>query len=297
MRVSRIIVLVVMITIMTNCGGQSPPADPMVLVECERAFAGDAAEQGTRDAFLAHCADDAVMFVPGALYVKEHYGDSPSRPGHLSWTPIYAEIASGGDLGWTTGPWEWRQQSAADTPVAFGHYVTIWELQPDSTWKFILDIGTAHGAHDTEPPAPALRVLDGPEKPAQADPDRARDELLETEYTFSAASRSEGLVAAYLLRVAPDIRYYRMGQKPQSGVEALSTALSLFDGTWTWEVDHAEVARSADLGYTFGVSTLVGPETTTRFSFTHIWRRDVDGLWKLALDIHIPLPPETEETP
>jgi len=293
---ARLLMTMILMTL-AGCGTQSPPADPMVLVENERAFAADAAEKGTRDAFLANCADDAVMFVPGALYVREHYGDSPSRPGVLSWKPIYVEIASGADMGWTTGPWEWRQQSAADTTVAFGHYVTIWELQPDSTWKFILDIGTAHGAHETEPPAPALRVLDRPEKPGQADPDRARDELLETEYTFSAASKAEGLVAAYLPRVAPDIRYYRMGQKPLGGVDALSTGLSLFDGSWTWEVDHAEVARSADLGYTFGVSILVGPETTTRFSFTHIWRRDADGLWKLALDIHIPLPSEAEETP
>jgi ketosteroid isomerase-like protein len=237
------------------------------------------------------------MFVPGALYVKEHYGGSPSRPGLLSWTPTYAEIASGGDMGWTTGPWEWRPGSAADTPVAFGDYVTIWEIQPDSSWKFILDIGIAHGPDQSAPSAPALRVLDRPREPETANPGRAREELIETEYAFRGASESEGLVAAYLPRVAPDIRFYRMGQKPLSSVDALSTALSLYDGTWTWDVDHAAVARLADLGYTFGVSTLVGPETTMRFSFMHIWRRDTDGLWKLALDIHIPLPPETEETP
>lgn len=284
------LVLIMILSLLTGCGTQKQPtADPSVLVNSERSFEAAAAAKGIRDAFLEYSADSAVMFVPGPVRVKELYGASQKQPGLLSWQAIYVEIASAGDLGWTTGPWEWREQSAADTPQVSGHYITLWKMQPDSTWKFVLDIGVAHEPHKTPAPAPVLRGLDNPGKKDDSFVTRAREALIQLEYTFSSASAYEGLTAAYTEREAEDIRFYRMGEFPIQGVSAVSAALSRYDGVLTWEVSHAEVSRSADLGYTYGISSLTGPNTTTRFSFVHIWRRAADDQWKLALDIQIPI--------
>lgn len=295
MSVAQEAVLIMILGVISGCGTQSPPPDPMVLVNSERAFAAAAAQQGIRDAFLEYSADEAVLFVPGAVRVKEHYGASPKRPGLLTWQPIYAEIASSGDLGWTTGPWEWRQNPSNSSPQATGHYITIWKRQPDSTWKFVLDMGVAHDAPMSEPLAPALRVLDRPVERQRVEPGRGREELLEAEYGFRDASVSEGLVAAYLSRMTADVRHYRMGMQPIQGVESVSAVLSQARGTYTWEVDHAEVSQYSDLGYTYGTSALSDDENALRFSFMRIWRLNVEGIWNVALDIHIPLPP-TEET-
>jgi len=282
--------------IMLGCGTQQPPPDPMVLVNSERAFAAAAAEKGTRDAFLEYSADEAVMFVPGAVRVKEHYGASPNRPGLLTWQPTFAEISSSGDLGWTTGPWEWRQNPSDSTPLATGHYITIWKRQPDSTWKFVVDVGVAHNSPMSEPAAPVLRVLDRQIERQSVEPGRGREELLEAEHAFRSASISEGLAAAYQPRVTEDVRYYRMGIRPIQGMDSVTMALSQSVGTYSWDVDHAEVSLNSDLGFTYGTSSLSDGEKSIRFSFMRIWRRSVEGIWNVALDIHIPLPP-TEETP
>jgi len=261
----------------------------MVLVQNEQAFAAAVAARGMRDGFLEYLADDGVLFVPGAINGKEHYEASPQRSAQLAWVPGYAEIASGGDLGYSTGPWEWREDSAAEIGI-WGQYVTIWKLQPDSTWKFVLDIGVAHEAHQSSPASPAVRVLDLPDDHESVNLDLARADLIRVERSFSAASASEGLVAAYLSRITDDVRYLRMGEYAQRGVSAITTALSLIDGVWRWEPTYADVARYGDLGYTYGVSQLDLAGASVRYSYMRIWRRDESGQWKLALDVHIPLP-------
>jgi len=274
-----------------GCNAEQTTVNPMVLVQNERAFAAATAEKGMRDGFLEFIADDGILFVPGAINGREHYEASPQRPGLLTWQPIYAEISSSGDLGYTTGPWEWRAETMADTPEVSGHYNTIWKLQPDSTWKFVIDIGVAHDPHQAVPPPLTLKVLQRSDDAESVNYDEARSELVQAEYTFSSASATEGLVAAYVSRICNDVRYYRMGEFPIQGVSAVTTALGLVDGTWTWEPNHADVSRNGDFGYTYGVSTLAVGDTVSRFSYAHIWRKSESGVWQLTLDIHIPLPP------
>jgi ketosteroid isomerase-like protein len=268
----------------------------MVLVQNEQAFAAAVAARGMRDGFLEYLADDGVLFVPGAVNGKEHYEASPQRPAVLTWVPIYAEIASGGDLGYCTGPWEWREDSTSDAG-AWGQYVTIWKLQPDSTWKCVVDIGVAHEAHQSPPTLPAVRVLDLPDNHESVNLESARADLIRVDRGFSAASASEGLVAAYLSRITDDVRYLRMGEYVHQGVSAITTALRLIDGVWRWEPTYADVARNGDLGYTHGVSRLDVAGSSVQYSYMRIWRKDQNSRWNLALDIHIPLPPPQEEAP
>jgi len=294
MRRVQIAVAISIVAILIGCGTQQPPPDPMVLVNSEQAFAAAAAEKGTRDAFLEFSTDEAVMFVPGAVRVKDLYGPAERRPGLLSWHALYAEIASSGDLGWTTGPWEWKQNPTDQTFQGTGNYITIWRRQPDSTWKFVLDIGVAHRSPMAQLPAPVLRVLDRPNEGQRVDPGRGREQLLEAEYSFRSASLSEGLVAAYQPRMTEDVRYYRMGMLPINGIDSVSAALSRSAGAYSWEVDYAGVSLNSDLGYTYGSSSLSDGTGALRFSFMRIWRRNTEGIWQVALDIHIPLmPPES----
>jgi ketosteroid isomerase-like protein len=297
MNIPQKAILVMTMSLLAGCGTQQTPPDPMALVVSERAFAASAAENGMRDAFLSYSSDDAVMFVPEVVRVKEHYQGASKRPGILSWHSVYAEIASGGDMGWTTGPWEFRPERPSDTPVAFGQYNTIWKRQADSTWRFVVDMGVAHGPHRTAAPQPVLKALPFPAENSRVAPDAARDELMKVEREFSAASASEGVTAAYLPRMAEDIRMYRMGRPAMQGVPDATAILSSVDGSLTWEARFADVARNGDMGYTYGVATLASPQTPIQFSYLHIWRRTPDGVWKLALEVQIPIPPAQETAP
>ena len=209
MKFGLILVLAVMLM---SCSSDKDAPDPMVLVQLERAFAADVADVGMRDGFLAHIADNGVLFIPQAVNGKEHYEAQERRPGLLSWFPIYAEMSSGGDMGWTTGPWEWRGDSMDELPQASGHYNTIWKLQPDSTWKFVFDMGTAHHPHQSPSPSLFTRVLDRAPVGDDLTIEEYQVELVQLERWFSSVSASEGMVSAYVARMANDIMFYRMGE-------------------------------------------------------------------------------------
>ncbi len=288
----KILAILVLAVILMGCdAGQDSSADPMVLVNNEQAFATDVGDLGMRDGFLANITDDGVLFVPQAVNGKAHYEAQKKRPGLLTWFPIYAEMSSGGDMGWTTGPWEWREDSQNDQAQAAGHYNTIWLLQPDSTWKFVFDMGVAHSSHKGTPPRLATRTLDPPITGGELTVDEARAEMVQVERTFASASATQGLVTAYVALMANDIRFYRQGEYPIMGVSAVTTALSQVEGVWTWEVNHADISSAGDLAYTFGASRLDHDGMTSLFSYARIWRRNDNGDWELALDIHIPTPP------
>src|SRR5438105_4415169 len=113
------------------------------LVEMEHAFAQAAATKGTRDAFLEFLADDGIIFQPGPVNGKKFWSERPSRKGLLSWEPVFADVSRAGDLGYTTGPWEFRPNGPNDKPVAFGEYFTIWKKQRNNSWKAVLDRGVS----------------------------------------------------------------------------------------------------------------------------------------------------------
>src|SRR5437764_14297369 len=114
------------------------------LVEMEHAFARAAAEKGTRDAFLEFLADDGIIFQPGPVNGKQFWQARTPRKGLLSWELIFADVSLAGDMGYTTGPYEFRPNGAGDKPTAFGQYFTIWKKQTDGSWKVALDRGTSN---------------------------------------------------------------------------------------------------------------------------------------------------------
>src|SRR6266576_4341868 len=121
------------------------------LVETEQAFSKTAEVQGTREAFLLFIADDGVLFRPKAVNGKEWMKDHPPPPSNgpqkrplLAWQPIFAEVARAGDLGYTTGPWEFKDDIKDEKPSGYGNFVTLWKRQPDGSWKFVVDLGISH---------------------------------------------------------------------------------------------------------------------------------------------------------
>ena len=57
----------------------------------------------------------------------------------LSWEPLDARISGSGDLGDTYGIY--TKLDKASQEQSMGKYMTIWAVQSDGTWKFVLDCG------------------------------------------------------------------------------------------------------------------------------------------------------------
>jgi len=63
---------------------------------------------------------------------------------HLTWKPVYADMAASGDLGYTYGTFEFRSRDKdGKLTVEYGKYVSIWKKQKDGSWKVVMDMGNS----------------------------------------------------------------------------------------------------------------------------------------------------------
>src|ERR1700704_5975824 len=124
---------------------KSQANDVKSMVETERAFSRMSEEKGTREAFAEFIAADGILFRPGPVVGKKWMQEHPLPPATtrqwLSWQPIFAAVSRAGDLGYTTGPWQFKRDIKDAKPVAFGNFMTVWKRQANGSWKFVLDLG------------------------------------------------------------------------------------------------------------------------------------------------------------
>jgi len=260
------------------------------LVQMERDFAKAAATKGTRDAFLEFLAEDGILFQPGPINGKKFWTERQPRKGLLSWEPIFADVSRAGDLGYTTGPWEFRPNGADDKPVAFGQYFTIWKKQSDGSWKFVLDRGVG-----SEKPF-ATKILLFPlndedsTSSGKIDVERGRSALTKLEAEFSERSVKKGALDAFDFYFAADGRLLRENVAPSVGKNAVLNLVSARLGTLSWQVTTADISASGDLGYTYGVFEFKsGAAPPERGSYVRVWKKQ-NGKWKVVMDIMSPDP-------
>ena len=260
------------------------------LVQMEHDFARAAAEKGTRDAFLEFLADDGVLFQPGPVNGKKWWTERAPRKGLLSWTPIFADVAPSGDLGYTTGPWEFRPNGPDDKPVAFGQYFTIWKMQSDLRWKAVLDRGVT-----SEKPLIAKIVqfpLNDEESTRKLKTDYAagRATLLKLEKDFSDRSVSKGAVSAFESYLADDVRLLRQNSSLITNKAAALVFVSGSAGKLAWEPAFADIAESADFGYTYGTFELKSRDVVVeRGSYVRVWKKRSRS-WQVVIDVMSPDP-------
>jgi len=278
-----------------------PAREVRSLVETERAFSAASVAHGIRDSFLAFLADDGIVFHPGPVNGKQSWGARAPVPGVLKWEPIYAYVSQAGDMGYDTGPWEYRRGSLQDEPVAFGNFVTVWKKQQDGTWKFVLDLGTENERPTQPAPAwqlPANFVMNVWKARSAVDVQAESAAILDLEREFSQAAATKGLVKAYQDYVSSDIRLFRTGKFPSVGRDAALAVFTARPQTLVWQSTKADVSRSGDLAYDYGTYELreaanAGAAQTESGNYVHIWKRQRGGKWKLVVDVQNPIPPQT----
>jgi len=112
--------------------------------------------------------------------------------------------------------------------------------------------------------------------------------LVEAERAFAALSLARGTRAAFLEFLAEDSILFRPGPVPgKKWIEDHPAPSTLL----TWEPAFADVAQSGDLGYTTGPweirSTGPNDKPTAYGHFVSIWKRQIDGVWKVVVDLGI----------
>jgi ketosteroid isomerase-like protein len=118
-----------------------------LLFRLEAQFAADVAQHG-HAAFLTHFADEGVEVVDGGGFdnIDAMRKQVPWPEGTtLTWTPVKADMAASGDLGYTYGTYVFTSKNKEGKLVAsYGKYTSIWKKQKDGEWKVVVDMGNSN---------------------------------------------------------------------------------------------------------------------------------------------------------
>jgi hypothetical protein len=215
---------------------------------------------------------------------KKYWGAQKEFPGTLVWEPIFAASSRAGDLGYTTGPWELKKKSA---PGGFGNYVTVWRKRTGEEWKIALDVGVDN-PQPTEPPS-TLQVLPAEVPPAQRE--QSERNYRRAEHTFAEHAR-EDLGKAIIEDAAPEIRVLRDKSFPAVGAPAAQVILGSEHGKVVQESGGTKLSSSGDLAYTYGNYSEERGNITDHGIYLMIWQVDLNGDWKLVLDLRKKVTPE-----
>jgi ketosteroid isomerase-like protein len=123
------------------------------VVNTELAFSQYSQQYGATAAFYRFMAEKGIALSfsgpprTRAVYknalAKERATKEQKNPeGILKWEPYYSFIAASRDLAYNYGPYTYTATDDAGTQqINRGYFITVWQLQPDKTWKFVFDGG------------------------------------------------------------------------------------------------------------------------------------------------------------
>ncbi len=269
----------------------NPSAPVEKLVATEKAFAQMSLDSGMTAAFLYFLHDEAVVFRPGPISGKRWYQDRTNNEAILNWQPEFVEISSAGDLGYSTGPWEYRS-SRSDTATYYGRFVSIWQRQADGNYKVMADLGIDHEAIElpVDSSKASLSTLPASGAGEAASHDSLVAELKAAEAAFSKASTEASLSKTMQIFGDDRVRILRPGKLPWIGANAADSLLA--SSHLLNDTRFADVSASGDLGYTYGFFTHwpvgASPTQGTIDSYLRVWKK-VGSNWKIALDIALPM--------
>ncbi|MEI6682187.1 MAG: DUF4440 domain-containing protein [Bacteroidota bacterium] len=113
--------------------------------------------------------------------------------------------------------------------------------------------------------------------------------LIATDKAFSQMSVDKGLSAAFIFYADDSVVKVRNGNFPIIGKGEMTKAYKARPDTGMilkWRPVRADIGRSNDLGYTFGIWELYirAKDTTLYGNYISIWKKQADGSWKYVLD-------------
>lgn len=267
------------------------------MIETERAFAARALVVGWKDAFLDYFAPSAIGFAegkPGAAREQIAKNPDPPKDLQLIWEPRYGDIAASGELGFLTGPVRNIRASRDGGKPRFSNYASIWKRQKDGSFKVVMDVGI-NTPSEVRFPAGFTRV---PHKNRfTGDYDDSTAPLGTADEVLNSALKTSQL-SAYRPRLAEGVRFHRQNQLPIVGIPAVTKWLASRPAFTSVDSRFSEVARSGDLGYTWGTFTIAPTRTVTAPGrgqtqtinieagfYVRVWVRERSGQWKVALDV------------
>lgn len=247
-------------------------ADVNEVINAEKSFAAYALQHNSRDAFMMFLdSANSVEFKDGEV-LKSYNTWSTRKPdsSKLMWQPAYAGIAKSGDIGFTTGPWQYKK-SAGEAVSAAGSFATVWRKTAKGEWKYLVDIG-----------------VDGP---SSAD---AASEIKKWTGSYTNLAAADALTIdrkfiqqyeslhndAFKTVVTENTWFILTGSQPLQGAQSILTSLNTIPAGLQFIQTGGGESDADDIAWVYG--TVRNKAAIT--NYLRIWQKTADG-FKLLLQV------------
>jgi hypothetical protein len=198
-----------------------------------------------------------------------------------------ADLAGSADLGFTTGPWIYRNAAGGQI---HGHFLTIWKQDPACQWRVEFDGGVSHGAPTTPEPkltpdravytnrdAPAPRLI--AENAATHAIAGFQDTVLENDWTAGLRTYAR----------TGDFQFCADGEAPM-GLAAANRYLAGHTVLAAWKEDAN--GRSSDSTLAYSVGVLNDSKQRSSHAYMQLWQYEPRvANWGLRILLLNPLAP------
>ncbi|MFA8435471.1 MAG: hypothetical protein ACEPOZ_13205 [Marinifilaceae bacterium] len=113
------------------------------LLQVDIDFSALSKANGMNYAFLVYAHPDAVFLrdkaypLVGKNKIRELFESRGDSGYTLTWSPLYADVASSGELGYSYGIYEMK----SGDEISKGTYVSVWKKDKKGQWRWVLDSG------------------------------------------------------------------------------------------------------------------------------------------------------------
>jgi len=246
------------------------------LIQAEKNFAAYSVAHSTKEAFLQFLDSTGIVFDKGkAVNGIESWNKKEKRPGVLNWWPQFAEISGSNDFGYTTGPWTF-QASANDSIVARGQYTTVWKIDRNGKWKFLIDLGVSNLSVS---PMNEIKKINAPKQNSNSKHISNSRSLIAAENDFLELYAMDK-PGAYKKYLSGESILNRNGHIPSIDAADQKGTIDSTSSSIKYSMDGWGLSTRQDMGYTYGTAVLNGKTD----NYQRIWRHEKDG-WKIALEV------------
>ena len=112
-------------------------------------------------------------------------------------------------------------------------------------------------------------------------------DLFKADRRFSETAVKTGFNKAFIEYAHPDAVLLRKNRMPIVGKQSIAGIYENLDTTgirFSWEPLSGDIAKSGELGYTYGIYTVRQDTLIEKGTYVSIWKKDKNGDWKYVLD-------------
>lgn len=243
------------------------------LINAEKSFASFTLAHTIKEGFLKYMDSTGIVFRQGnAVNALKVYREQKAGPGVLTWRPSFAAISTSGDMGVTTGPYEFREKSIADTPVNKGIFSSIWQVNQKGEWKNLVDLGIACNSVPTQVShVEQIRLKTGEIITFSL------ENVLINDHKLNEAIQHRDKEIWQLYLSAESILNTE-GHAPYKGIDQISSVLRTFPAGTVLQPLSGGIASSRDFAYVYG--TISVGDKTENYLRAWIFR---NGYWQVIL--------------